>query len=610
MEKKGPEFQLLPQATGMWRPVIHCFQKLAALEKLERAYQSLPEASDPRSFLKSALETLRVRPVVSGTLSAIPEKGPLLVVANHPFGGLEGLLAAQTILERRSDVKIMANALLERIPEIESLIFGVDPFGFRRSRDRNVVPLRRCLEWLRSGGALVMFPSGTVSHFHLRKRSVMDPQWSPSVGRLLLWSRCPVVPMHFEGSNSLWFHLLGLLHPRLRTFLLPRELQNKGGQTIRLTIGRRIPFEELAEIGSPRGITEYLRAYTYALGVPRVECGSRALLGKRWRPLRKNLGSAPRPVRTAVPSPDLSQDIENLPDSHCVLVAGPYRVYWAAASQIPHVLREIGRLRETAFRAAGEGTGREEDLDEFDGYYDHLFLWNADSREIVGAYRIGRGDAILEQRGLHGFYTHTLFRYGAGIRSLLQKTLELGRSFVRPEYQKAYAPLWFLWKGIGRYVALHERYRFLLGPVSISDTYHVLSRHLMLMYLRQNHFCHEWGRWVRSRKPWRLMPVAPWNVHTLCRDVVDVDLFSELVAVIERYERSVPVLLRQYIKLGGKVLGFNVDPNFSYVVDALILVDLAQADLSLLEKTMGREEARRFLSVHRRVEIQEMSLCA
>uniref|UniRef100_A0A831ZZ51 Lysophospholipid acyltransferase family protein n=1 Tax=Desulfacinum infernum TaxID=35837 RepID=A0A831ZZ51_9BACT len=606
--KKG-DLRLLPRPGALWRPVIKCFEKLTALEPLERAYRNLPRPSHPAEFVNEALRALGVRPVVLGNEEAPPSSGPVLVVANHPFGGLEGLLAAWLLLDGRPDVKIMANALLEHIPELAPVIIGVDPFGRRKSTDRNVVPLRRCVTWLKDGGALVMFPSGTVSHFHVRKRRITDPPWSPTVGRLVLWSRCSVVPMYFDGANSLLFQLLGLFHPRLRTLLLARELHNKRGHEVRLTVGRTIPFEELKEIGSPDGITEYLRAHTYALGISQ---GSprRKISVPPWRSVGRKSSRASAPIGEAVCRSLLLQDMGQLDPAQCVLQSGAYRVWYAEAAQIPNILQEIGRLRETAFRDVGEGTGRSLDLDRFDRHYEHLFLWNEQTHEIVGAYRIGRGDRLLGLMGLEGFYTHTLFKYEAGIRPLLKKSLELGRSFVRPEYQKTYAPLWFLWKGIGRYAARHERYRFLLGPVSISDAYHVLSRHLILMYLRHNHFSEQWARWVRARRPWRRMPSMPWNARTLCRDLADLDLFSELIAAIEKRERTLPVLLRQYIKLGGKVLGFNVDPDFSDVLDALVVVDLALADPLLLEKTMGREAAHRFLRVHQGDFPLGLPLCA
>ncbi len=594
--KRTSADRLAPKSKLLWQPIVKCLERLAGLHPLEKTYQRLPRSLNPERFLEEALRALQIDVLIHGDEISIPSKGPLLVVANHPFGGLEGLVAASVLLSVRKDLKIMANQLLSKIPEIASLIVGVNPFGKGESRKQNVRPTLQCLKWLRDGGALLVFPSGTVSHFQVRKRGITDPPWSSSVGRLVLRSRCSVLPIYFEGVNSFWFHFFGLFHPLLRTLLLPRELHNKRGRQVQMTIGPVFSFEELCHMESPEGITEYLRARTYALGLQPERNRRRKIL--RRFPLKV---SQPRitwrvPIREKVPAADLEKDVANLPSPHCLCTGGSYRVYWANASLIPNVLREIGRLREIAFRAAGEGTGRSEDLDRFDLHYDHLFLWKSDSREVVGAYRIGRVDVILSRMGISGLYTASLFRYEQGLRPLLVQSLELGRSFVRPEYQKNYASLWFLWKGIGRYAAMHGTYRYLFGPVSISNAYHVFSRYLLYMYLREHCYDEEWGRWVRARRPWRLMQSVPWNVQLLCREVGDLGVFSEIITAIEKNERSVPILLRHYLKLGGKVLGFNVDPHFSNVLDALIVVDLARAEPSLLEKAMGRENARHWLS--------------
>jgi len=596
----------------LFKPVFQCIKKISAIEQLEKVYAKLPTEPDPRIFLSEALNALEMKMMIEGNLESIPKNGPLLVVGNHPYGGLEGLMTAKILLEVRSDVKIMVNYLLAHIPQLSLLTFGVDPFGSTSSRSRNITPLRHCVEWLKEGGTLIMFPSGTVSHLHVSKKRIMDPNWSKSVGQLVLWSQCSVLPIHFDGANSLLFQFLGLFHPRFRTLLLPRELHNKRGRIIKLTLGQVITFPELAKIGDPQSITEYLRARTYALGISTKNSRlQKNRLIKGLLPLQpKPVFKKQETIQDEVPKALLHQDARNLPEKQCLLESGNFRVFYAKADQIVNIMQEIGRLRELSFRAVGEGTGRSVDLDSFDQFYDHLFLWDESTHKIVGAYRIGRCDEIISLRGIDGLYTNSLFYYSKAMMPILEKSLELGRAFVRPEYQKNYAPLWLLWKGIAQYVFHHKNYRFLLGPVSISSSYHVLSRHLMLTYLSHHYFDEELSRLVKARHPWRIKPSAPWDVQTLCHGVKDVDLFSELILAIEKSERTIPVLLRHYIKIGAKVLGFNVDPHFSNVVDALILVDLTKIELSLLVKTMGRDKARRFLAEHGNEGFDTVSLTA
>jgi putative hemolysin len=270
-------------------------------------------------------------------------------------------------------------------------------------------------------------------------------------------------------------------------------------------------------------------------------------------------------------------------------------VYCARAAELPSVLREIGRLREVTFRAAGEGTGREVDLDRFDARYWHLFAWNTERREIAGAYRVGRigtGDGATIPRHL---YTRTLFRYGRRFLGELGPALELGRSFVRQEYQRDYGTLMLLWKGIGHFVARHPQCRVLFGPVSISADYSAASRELLVAALSGPRFASSLARLVQPKRALELRCRKPGDART----ALSADLLDELVRGAERDGKGLPVLLRQYLRLGGRLVAFSVDPEFGEVVDGLMVVDLAQVAQPVLQRYMGREGAAGFLAYHR-----------
>jgi len=273
---------------------------------------------------------------------------------------------------------------------------------------------------------------------------------------------------------------------------------------------------------------------------------------------------------------------------------GDLEVYCASAEAIPHLLQEIGRLRELTFRDTGEGTGKSSDLDLYDSYYLHLFVWNRARDEVVGAYRLGLADEILRRYDKKGLYTFSLFRYRQRLLHRINPALELGRSFVRPEYQRSFSPLLLLWKGIGTFVARHPRYRILFGPVSISNEYHSLSQQLMVAFLRDNSYQAGLARLVRPRRPFRNGRRRPEYAH-----IRDIEALSELIAQIEGDAKGAPILLKQYLKLGGRLLGFNVDRQFSDVVDGLIMVDLLETDPKVLQRYMGREQAEQFLAWHR-----------
>jgi putative hemolysin len=273
--------------------------------------------------------------------------------------------------------------------------------------------------------------------------------------------------------------------------------------------------------------------------------------------------------------------------------SGDMDVYCSEASSIPSVLREIGRLRELAFREVGEGTLQALDLDEFDQVYLHLFAWNRKTREVVGAYRVGRTDTILATRGLAGLYTSTLFRYDERLMRRLSPALELGRSFVRREYQRNPNALLLLWKGIGQLVACSPQYRTLFGPVSISSRYRDISQQMLIEFLEQNHRDGDLAQLVEALNPPSLPPLPGRATGT-------VGELDALISASEPDGKGIPVLLRQYLRLNARVIGFNVDPAFGDALDALVTVDLTEVDPAILNRYLGKQGAAAFVAYHQR----------
>jgi hypothetical protein len=255
-------------------------------------------------------------------------------------------------------------------------------------------------------------------------------------------------------------------------------------------------------------------------------------------------------------------------------------------------------LREITFRAVGEGTGKALDLDEFDDYYEHLFVWDPRKQDVVGAYRLGRIDDIRRQHGRGGLYIESLFELREPFVALLGPALELGRSFVRPEYQRSFAPLLALWRAIGEYVGREPRYARLIGPVSISAEYDSVSRELLVRYARSHHFDPLLASLVRPKRPFRPVPALA-TLGAELGAVSGIEALSDLLAEREADRKGVPVLLRHYLKLGGRVLGFNVDPQFGDCVDFLTLVDLRRSPHAALGRYMSPESLQRFMHAHR-----------
>jgi putative hemolysin len=603
-ESEQPLFQLNTQFTNPLRrklfPIVKApLEKALLLDRVNRLYREIEKTFDTGRFLANVIKLLNIQyRFEERDLERIPQTGPAIVVMNHPFGGIEGIILASLLHSRRKDVKIMANYLLASLPELADLFLFVDPFERREALVRNMRALREAIRWVNNGGLLGVFPAGEVSHFHFHQRKILDPPWNEGIIRIINKTHSPVLPVFIKGNNGVLFQVAGLVHPRLRTALLPRELLNKQKKEIEIRIGQLISNKSLTSFTSDQDKLSYLRHRTYMLEhrTPSHQNDHPPSFFSRKK-------EKYNPVISPGISDFLTEEIRNLPDKQTLLVHGEYKVVYAFSTQIPYLLREIGRLRELTFRQAGEGTGKTLDLDIYDTYYLHLFLWKDDAREIVGAYRIGPTDMLLNRLGRKGLYAQTLFSFHPSFFTRIHPALELGRSFVRVEYQKSYNALLLLWKGIGHYVARYPRYKFLFGPVSINQDYQIKSRMLMVTFLKDRNYLPELAKLVKPKNPFLHKPDS-WMETAAHHLLGDIEEVSTWVSELENNAKGVPVLLRQYLKLGGKLLGFNIDPQFSHVLDGLILVDLTQTDSRILERYMGGKEAETFLNIHNQIQTE------
>lgn len=589
-----------------------------------------------RAFCRRLLDGLGVRVCVAAEdLARVPKSGPFVVVANHPFGALDGMVLTAALMDVRPDLKVMANYLLGRVPELRELLVLVDPFGGPDAATRNASPMRQSLRWLRDGHALAAFPAGEVAHLRLGDLTgdegpVSDPAWNGTIARIVSRAEVPVLPVFFDGRNGALFQAAGLVHPRLRTVLLPRALLAQHGATVTLRVGSLIPAKRIGQIGSEQGVTDYLRRRTFLLrhGAPRPSIPAATPVGAEGGPsvrrlsgesrasllargvagatrlatAFRSLGQPPKPAVQPIVDPVdpalMAAEVAALPPGGVLLDHDDMLVAHAKASEIRHVLREIGRLREVTFRQVGEGTGKSLDLDTFDYDYRHLFVWNRSAREVVGAYRLGQTDLLLPAKGRQGLYTNTLFNYKAELLDRLDPALEMGRSFVRPEYQKSYAPLLLLWKGIGHFLVRHPQYRYLLGPVSISNSYQTVSRQLMVKFLKLHHAMPRGESLAQPKHPYKpkkglrlrglRLGLGRWDDDGIRRLLQDDDEVSKLIADLEPDHKGIPVLIRQYLKLGAKFLAFNVDRDFGDCLDGLIVVDLLHTEPRALERYMTK----------------------
>ena len=526
----------------------------------------------------------------------IPQDGPFIVVANHPIGSADGMILNAVIGTMRTDFKIMANFLLSLIPSLKDSFFSVNPFteGALSGRSSSLAGIRQAMEHLAAGGSLGLFPAGEVSTYQrpdrktaLSRHTIEDVPWPDSIIKLIRNANVPVVPVYFEAKNSKAFHFVGRIHPMLRTLNLPNELFNKKGQTIPMRIGRPIMPNELAEYSDIAQLGGYLRSRVYAMEVefnnPNEELTKPPELVT---PI-----SLPRDKKAVVKEFDkLRAAGKQLFD-----VAG-YQCFLADAADIPIAMIEIGRRREEAFRATGEGSNNAIDVDKYDEYYKQLILWDAKRKRIAGGYRLGIGSEIFEKYGgVDGFYTSSLFTYSDEFSETLRQTIELGRSYVSLEYQKEALPLMFLLKGLMHSIMRYPEAVYFIGPVSISNTYPKFYQSLMVYYLENMH-----NAMLPENSAQPTTPFEPDYLKVRPKDLLrkKMDTFEKFDRFLMRLsdnEWRMPTLVKKYMKVSARILCFNVDPLFNYSLDALIILrikDYPKAEILAMTKDVTNPTER------------------
>jgi len=510
-------------------------------------------------------------------LKNIPKEGSFIAIANHPYGGIEGLVLLKMLLTVRPDAKLMANFLLKKIPNLSDFFIAVNPFE-NIEHSSSISGLKNTLELLNSGTPIGIFPAGEVSTFNIESQQITDRLWHPVVGKIIAKAKVPVVPIYFHGNNGLLFNLLSMIHPALRTAKLPSELFNKQGQSIKLRIGKAINTADHPEYNNSTKLLNFLRARTYALGTGLEE--EKKLFNPR------NLFKVKKLPEAFAPEMDskiLTKEVEPLREEYLICQEKNYEVFIVPTSVIPNIIREIGRLREITFREIGEGTNKAVDLDEYDIYYNHLFIWDTDAKMIVGAYRIGLGDEIFYSLGKNGFYLNELFKIKAQLIPVLKKSIELGRSFIRKEYQQKPLPLFLLWKAIFKFLLDNPRYRYMIGPVSISNAFSKFSKSLIVDYINRNHFDHEMAQYVKPRKKFKV-DFSKIDTDVLMTGEDSFKNLDDIISEVETRSMKVPVLLRQYIALNANIICFNIDPKFADCLDGFLVLDFQKVPAEMLEK--------------------------
>lgn len=565
------------------RIVSAVIEKALGLDRLGRIYDARPPGLTPHEFLQYTLDSLGVSLEIfnESNLDEIPRTGPLLIVANHPLGGLEGVAIAKVISDIRPDLKVLTNELLRRIPELADIFIGVDVLSSNAAAG-NVASIKQVHKHLKNEGAVLIFPAGMVSTYEHSHRRIQDRPWNRLVGQLLKRYQATCLPVHVGGVNSRAFYAAGMIHPRLRTALLPRQLANKQGFKLQLRFGRPVPAAELRLLQSPRAITDYLRVSTDALVREPTQLPS----------AQHQLVDETNPTAGTA---DLLATILSLEEFR-LIEHEELDVYCAPFDRLGPIMEQIAIAREVTFRSVGEGTGLSKDSDEFDPHYLHLFLWDKTALRIAGAYRVGLVDEIVAEHGVKGLYSRSLYKYDEAFIKRLGSAIEMGRSFIHPDYQKKPVSLNLLWRGIGRILVERPKYHTLFGSVSISREYSDLARALIADTMLTNFKASEFDQLVEPITPHKIMNRV-WTSEMLA-ELSNVKMLGKLIGRCDP-GKAVPVLLRHYLSLNGKLVCFNIHSNFNDSLEGLIIVDARQTDAKTLSRFLDADGYEHFMSFHK-----------
>lgn len=554
---------------------------ILGLDKVNKGTDKNRDCMGP-DYAKAVLRDLGVTyDIDPAQLENIPKEGAFITISNHPFGGVDGLILFDFLGRMRPDFKTMSNFLLRMIPNIKEMNLPVNSFNEGTSNVKSIAGIRMTKNHLAEGGVLGLFPAGEVSTIQkgakrttLKKgRVVEDIPWPVNIIKLIKTAGVPVVPIYFEGENSRLFHFLGKIHPFLRTLRLPRELFNKQGVNVPVRIGKPIGPSEIAEYKDILDLRGYLRSRVYALQGELDDANKRLV----------QVSGPEQPYAVAKMEDEVTRELEANKDKMLFDVAS-YQGYLLEYDDIPVLIHEIGRCREEAFRRIGEGTNQALDTDEYDKYYKHLIVWDNNKKKLVGGYRFGIGEEIFERHGgTKGFYTNYLFDYKEGLSDVLKETIELGRSFVAVEYQKENLPLMLLFKGIMHTMVKYPRAKYLIGPVSISNSYPRFYQSLMVYYLSKKYSTTIGKGNVGPRTPFEydFLKVNPDML--IANKMETFEKFDRFLLRLSDGKYKFPTLVKKYVKLGARIFCFNVDPLFNYCLDALIILQLDQVPKSEIE---------------------------
>jgi putative hemolysin len=555
------------------------------LDRINKIYDENFE-KNPSDFIDAILNQLDIQFEVSKSdINRIPLKPQFIIISNHPFNIIDELIIYKVFSQIHPNIKIISNNILQKVTPLQDSFFTEKYFDTKKIKDDNISEL---LEHIYDENPLCIFPAGNNSTFDFSEHRFNDDEWKNNILKFIVNCEVPIIPVYISGTNNIILNILGKIHPLIKAVKLPSELLNKKDKKIKLRIGNQITVEQLSRFLTTKETGRYLRSKVYALS------NSLEIDNFYKKPIW-GIKKKVEPIHDEISASIIENEINEVKKHSLLFELSSYSVICASTDKIPNTIIEIGRLREKTFREVGEGTNKSLDLDQYDVYYQHLIIWDNSQRKIVGSYRIGKGKDIIRDYGIKGLYIRSLFKINPAIKPTLEESLELGRSFIVKEYQKKTLPLFLLWKGIFHFLLENKEYRYLIGPVSISNDFSKFTKSLIVSFVKSNYYEEELAHFIQPRKRFNIPKKHMPKINFLVNEMEDdLNIMDNIIHEIED-DKRVPVLLKKYLSLNAKIIGFNVDPLFNDCLDGLIILDLFNIPENVLEslsKDLENEKSR------------------
>jgi len=559
--------------------------RVLRISKLNKIYNQNKHKKN-LDFLNAVLKDCQVEfEIPEEDLKRIPNEGAFITISNHPLGGIDGVLLLKLLIEKRADYKIIANFLLHKIDPLQPYVMPVNPFENRKNAKSSVPGIKAALRHVKSGHPLGVFPAGEVSTRKEGKLKV-DKPWEAGTVRFIKKANIPILPIYFHARNSRFFYFLSKISDTFRTAKLPSEILSQKNRVIKVRIGKPITTKDQDAYSDLTAFSEFIRKKTYLLANPFYE--KIKILSSEKIKIKKPI----KKIITQDSTNSFIKEVDFLRTSEGYLLQSKnYEVFFAKAKEIPNLLQEIGRLREITFRAVGQGTNKTIDLDKYDEYYYHLFLWDREAKCLVGAYRMGLGKEIYKEYGIKGFYIQNLFRIESELHQMMENTIEMGRAFIIQEYQQKPMPLFLLWKGIVHVTLRYPAYKYLMGGVSISNQFSDFSKSLMIEFMKSHYYDPYVAQYIQPKKEYKVKLKDADKDFVFDATKADMQKFDKFIDEIEPGALRIPVLIKKYVKQNARLVAFNVDPKFNNAVDGLMYIKVSDIPESTVKPVMEEFQA-------------------